>query len=143
MDADILSATFVLAGTVFTGLLVYLGARSKNQGEAIDKTSQSVVTLSARVTELASSHATLERKITALEDENRDLKRSNEELKKSNAELNNKVEELEQSKYALAQKMSEMQAELDMKNSVIIDLQSQINKLTTTARPSCRQMGQA
>lgn len=136
MDADILSATFVLAGTVVTGLLVYIGARSKNQGEAIDKTSQAVVALSSRVTELASSHAALERKITELEDENRDLK-------KSNAELSSKVDELEQSKYALAQKLSDMQKELDTKNAVIIDLQSQINRLTNAARPGGRQMGQA
>jgi len=136
LDADILSATFVLVGTVITGLLVYIGARSKNQGEAIDKTSQAVVALSARVTELASSHATLERKITELEDENRDLK-------KSNAELSSKVDELEQSKYALAQKLSDMQKELNTKNAVIIDLQSQINRLTNVARPGGRQMGQA
>lgn len=140
MDADVISAAFVLAGTVFTGLLVFLGARSKNQGEAIDKTSQSVVLLSARVTELASSHAVLERKITELQDENRDLQRSNEELKKSNIELSDKVEELERSKYALAQELSDMQKELEIKNAVILDL---LDKLKTTARPSGRQMGQA
>ena len=129
ISAEVLSSIFVLAGTVFTGILVYLGARSKNQGDAISSTSRAVIDLTTKVAELLARQAELERKITVLEDENNDLKAL---LAKRNAEvaaLNLKVDELEQSKYAMAQTLSEVQAELDTKNLMIADLQAQIDRL--------------
>lgn len=130
VSPETLSAIFILAGTAFTAILIWLGSRSKNQGDAIKVTTDSVIALTAQVSALIASQATLERKITTLEDQKADLEREVAALKDRNTELLAKIDELEKSKYALADKVADMQKELEIKDQVIVNLQAQIDHLT-------------